>query len=540
LPGAGVYRIDTTKSVILKSNVDLLFEPGAVLEAIPNDSIALTPVVRGDDVSNVSIRGPGLVRGEWDAHMVHQDQFQASVDLYDGDWRLFVPPPGALSEPVKDAQGRVVSWGDHGMCMVIAQSPPATRNLHTRVYWDFGGSQWFLDKEAAASAQLSNALVTPLRGEAGMGVSLHGVVDFVLEGFTVESCWGDGIFLRGTINENGNPLRLSSNGIIRGVTARRNRRNNLSIIDAHNIRVLGGEYCEAGYPTEIHSAGAPASYQAVVDCGLIGVRCGIDIEPDQDSDRQVHHVEIAGVSAYGNIYDGIHATNHGCWDIEIHDNTCCDNGKEWPSAGSRTRPEDGSGIHLNRTRAISVYCNECDRNVKGIWISGDSSAAYTSVAYRPAVWGNTCRENRKEGVHVKGHVRGGGFHGNVCILNREEGILLEGETGENTCVPECVWPIADCEVSSNTCVGNSHGNAQEADNMMLTGHCYNNVIRGNDLGLWDGKTFARHALCIEPKCYRTLVRDNFVKGAGLGPPVIPPEPKDFRDNGKRTDHDYSP
>lgn len=76
----GVYLIDATKSIILKNNVTLKFNEGAILKVIPN-SAAYYEVLRIHDVKKVSILGKLTIVGDRKEHIGQEGQWGFGISI---------------------------------------------------------------------------------------------------------------------------------------------------------------------------------------------------------------------------------------------------------------------------------------------------------------------------------------------------------------------------------------------------------------------------------------------------------------------------
>ena len=59
----GTHRIDADKGLRLRSEIKLVFAPGAVLKALPSAREKYS-ILNASDVSDVEISGPGILQGE--------------------------------------------------------------------------------------------------------------------------------------------------------------------------------------------------------------------------------------------------------------------------------------------------------------------------------------------------------------------------------------------------------------------------------------------------------------------------------------------
>lgn len=413
------YMIDTSKSIVLKSNVRLHFAKGAVLEACATDSEEICPIIMNDeDACDVQITGRGTIRGERHKHVVRQ--FEAKIQHGVVLVEKSVAASGELTcYYFHDVQG-VTPTTKGGANVVISGAGPKGSDLHTRITHrklkdNPTTNVWALEHFVNSSLVDSTLVVTPLPGEAGIGILLRGVQRFLLEGFTVEKCWGDGILIRGTQNKNGNELRQSTDGVIHDVVARNNRRSNLSIIDAERIVVLAGTYRRAGSPVRLTPLPATADYKKpivkVVDSGAIGTRCGIHLEPDVPSNRSVRRVVIAHTKTARNAYDGIHMANPAVSDVWLHHNRCSGNGASATVRNTHTAKAleiPGSGIAMHGAENVTIdrrnrcRCNKVGLRVReagggptnGPWVSGNSFCCNKDAAV--AVDGNVPSLVRKD------------------------------------------------------------------------------------------------------------------------------------------------
>ncbi|MFC2078877.1 hypothetical protein ACFLSZ_02745 [Candidatus Bipolaricaulota bacterium] len=584
LPGPAHYLIDTAISgakakeltpIRLMSEVRLVFEEGAVLRALPSEEHKNAyAVILGENVSNAEIVGPGEIVGEWDSHILKD------VDIL-------------RAKVVLDSRGRlsgldILQGEPQESNVVVLSAEPDGGDLHTRLRHPekkapATGREWVLKAILPDTLSGKEVEVVLLPGEFGMGVMLCGVRDVTLSDFTVRKCWGDGIYIRGIRDTDPSPENQSRGIVIKDVKALRNRRANLAITDARDFKVIGGEYCEAGYPAAV-STGQHATVEHVVDHGIIGARCGIQIEPDEPGKpavnyRAVYNGEITGVTANYNVYDGIHIAYRGSWGIEVHGNTCLGNGSHPPAREEVTMPgitfagaqlgrktehliaphlrrlpgvPDGhgnfqeicdsyggetaaSGIHVCRARGINLRHNLCAWNNIGIRVTGVAAASSNKWyldAYGVCVTHNHCMVNCKQGLSVEGSVRGAVFHANSFSHNGLEGIRVAATTddGFHQVSKPCPWATSECVFRHNACVGNGWKDPGKACNMILTGHCYWNVIQKNDFRKPTcGETYSQHALHIaSDNCYKTLVSENQFEGGAMG------SNKEYRDEGDKT------
>lgn len=78
---AGTYKIDAVTSIRLKSNMNFIMSPNAVLEAV-NNSSGNYNIIRAMSISNVTISG-GQIRGERYGHSGNSGEWGMGIGLYD-------------------------------------------------------------------------------------------------------------------------------------------------------------------------------------------------------------------------------------------------------------------------------------------------------------------------------------------------------------------------------------------------------------------------------------------------------------------------
>lgn len=177
----GEYLIDAIDSIVLKNNITLRFEPGAVLKALPNNAENYQ-VIRIHDVENINILGSVKIIGERDSHL--------------------------------------------------------------------GTS-----------------------GEWGMGISIRGSNNVVLENVSVYDMWGDGIYIGHTSKQN-----YSKNIKVVNPILKNNRRQGISIVSVRGLDILNAKIS--------NSNGASP-------------QCGIDIEPSKSS-QYLENIRITNLSTENN------------------------------------------------------------------------------------------------------------------------------------------------------------------------------------------------------------------------------------------------
>jgi hypothetical protein len=96
------------------------------------------------------------------------------------------------------------------------------------------------------------------KGEWGMGISIRGADDIMISSARIEQCWGDGIYIGGTVER-----AFSSKLNLRYITCNDNRRNGISVISARNLILRN--------PVLTNTSGTPPM-------------CGLDLEPNGNKD----------------------------------------------------------------------------------------------------------------------------------------------------------------------------------------------------------------------------------------------------------------
>lgn len=185
---AGTYKIDAETGILLKSNMNFVMSPNAILQAINNSSKSYN-VIRVRDCCNVTISG-GHIRGERYGH---------------------------------------------------------------------GGTS----------------------GEWGMGIGLYDCTNITLTGIGISNCWGDGIYIGSSREENykyGDYSVGCKQITVTNCNVNNNRRNNLSIVCADYVTI---DQCEFNYAN-----GTAPQY-------------GIDIETNVYS-NPCEHITISNSSFTGN------------------------------------------------------------------------------------------------------------------------------------------------------------------------------------------------------------------------------------------------
>lgn len=108
-------------------------------------------------------------------------------------------------------------------------------------------------------------------GEHGMGVSIVSSKDVTLSNMTIQGNWGDGVYL-GLTDENGE--YEGSNGVrIANCTIKNNRRSNVSIVCCDNLTI---DNCY------------------IANANGTAPQCGINIEPNSNSNAQVPYDYVCG------------------------------------------------------------------------------------------------------------------------------------------------------------------------------------------------------------------------------------------------------
>lgn len=120
-------------------------------------------------------------------------------------------------------------------------------------------------------------------GEGGMGIRIIGCTRVTLKNTFASKCWGDGFYVGGS-NRNRNQ---SSDVVISNVVSTGNRRQGLSITNAHTVKVYDSEF------SDTHGT-AP--------------QCGLDIEPNAEDATGgfARDIYIENVVFKNNASSGVH------------------------------------------------------------------------------------------------------------------------------------------------------------------------------------------------------------------------------------------
>ena len=582
--------------LVLKDNVRLVFGEGAVLKALPNE-IAGKPsaLILADDVENVQISGPGMIVGEWDTHILGGNLVLRATVVPDsrGDLRGLKVTAGEpkawgavaieAGEGGEDLFTRVLhplkkDSQDEREWVLKALLPDSLKDEEIEIVLLPPGQAMGVMLRKARNASLSDFSVTNCWGDGVFirgGVESAGAPDEMSSGIVVSQ-------VKAFRNRRSN-LTLCDVREFRVIGGEYYEAG-------HPVALIAGGHQIVDYGL----SGARIGIHVEPDHGIHAEKVAPDAYAPKP--RMVHTGEIAGTKVYNNAYDGIHIGYLGSWGIRVHDNECFNNGMVWevekdaigikiqpagatPRTGESMAPlvytgrlpgrightrtisleippsnllaylerwfrdSQGSGIHVHRAYPVDVYNNRCTRNDYGIRVGGARELNYFHGVYGPCVSNNVCVENRRQGLLVEQNVSGGMFRGNCCSYNGEEGIRAVAlpEDAKDAWDPlgsfpdkgNSAWSISHCLFSENECVGNSWRFPRTFDNMILTGFCYWNVIRDNDLGAPSvGQTHSRHALYITEHCFMTLVLKNDYTGGAIGAPGEPLW--EFRDSGSDT------
>lgn len=120
-------------------------------------------------------------------------------------------------------------------------------------------------------------------GEAGIGVRVVGSIRGTVKNISAASCWGDGFYCGGThTNRN-----QSSDVVFSRIYADDNRRNGMSITNAHDIRVVDSD---------------------LLNTHGTSPQCGLDIEPNKETATggTAKDIWIENVNMRGNAVNGFH------------------------------------------------------------------------------------------------------------------------------------------------------------------------------------------------------------------------------------------
>lgn len=115
-------------------------------------------------------------------------------------------------------------------------------------------------------------------GQWGMGISIKGSNDILIQNATISKCWGDGIYIGGSINGKTNENIRVINSLLDN-----NRRNGISIISGININI-----------------------QNCIISNTVGQNpmAGIDIEPNNNNDI-IKSIQLTDIVTYNNRWYGI-------------------------------------------------------------------------------------------------------------------------------------------------------------------------------------------------------------------------------------------
>ncbi len=174
----------------------------------------------------------------------------------------------------------------------ILCNPVFTVKDKNGVTLDFGSSRFYTDKSAGPSSGffvLTNCTGITMKdlsivgdakyhaatdkGEWGMGITIQGCKNVVLENVTIDQCWGDNIYITGGPDGKGaENITISNCRLIDG------RRNNVSIINADGVNIQSCTISRTG--------NLPAAIRATAPFA------GIDMEPNHPDTEKVSQVTI--------------------------------------------------------------------------------------------------------------------------------------------------------------------------------------------------------------------------------------------------------
>jgi parallel beta-helix repeat protein len=361
-------------------------------------------------------------------------------------------------------------------------------------------------------------------GQWGFGIMVRNAYDVVIEDVKVTDCWGDGIYIGGT---------LTRNVTVRRCTLDRNRRQGISITG------LVGGLIEDCVLSNTHGH-APES--------------GIDLE----APRPVRDVTIRNCLSTGNRGYGILLYDSGVTGNRLLGNRCLENGQE--------------GIRVGRCSGNWIEGNVCsDNGWRGITVDTDTTLLR---ADGNVVIANECSGNRMSGISVEAW-GGGNAVGNVVRDNRSlgnggAGIHLHGAIGaiaeDNLCLGNVSAGIqttggASLELRGNRCdqngvgiqllgtdgsrlvanlcrengrqgvhldrgrnnqlitnevTGNSQLVRATFDNVLIERGASSNLLQGNVCRARAGAPTARYGVCVgSADCEANVLEGNVVLSAGV-------------------------
>lgn len=235
---AGTFMINAVTGLNVPSNVRIVMEPQAVLKVIPNNSNTYN-IFKINNVSDVYIEGNGaMLQGDKATHTTAPA------------WQ---PSTAYTVNQQVNANGFIYQCATAGTSGTT--SPTGAKNGVTdgTVTWNYVYS-----------------------GENGMMVNMTGASNVFISNLTCSNAWGDGFYIGGGTGS------YCENIFLLNCIADGNRRNGLSITNAKNVVVLGGEYK--------NTAGTDPQF-------------GIDVEPNSGS--LIENILIKGIKTSNNLEGGI-------------------------------------------------------------------------------------------------------------------------------------------------------------------------------------------------------------------------------------------
>jgi parallel beta-helix repeat protein len=229
-------------------------------------------------------------------------------------------------------------------------------------------------------------------GEWGMGLCLSGTTNTVVQGVTVQDCWGDGFYVT-----NGNSGLTLCN-----VLANNNRRNGISVVEANGMVIRASTFNNS------HGTSP---------------QLGIDVEPD--SHESVANLQIIGCTASGNAGGGFgggpsatQAATASFTQSMIVNSTFLGNtvqGIEISCCGGNTIANNVVGGTVGY--GILLRSNALDMTIAGNTVTGSTrDGIYLEACAGSVVSGNTCTGNTGHGINaVAGH--GATVSGNTSTGN---------------------------------------------------------------------------------------------------------------------------
>jgi polygalacturonase len=239
---------------------------------------------------------------------------------------------------------------------------------------------------------------TGTTGQFGYGISIWGSEEINIEGVKIQDCWGDGIFIDGTVSY------LPKNIIVNGCTIENNRRQAISVVCGNGIQVTNnilrntiGTSPEGGIDLEPYASDQMVSNVTITGNTFTNNGYGVS---SNCSVASVSNISIYKNTVSSNRISGFWVNK--CNDFTIGDNNVQSNistgvdfrGVFQSTIAANQIKNNGSGIKLDKTYNLSGGSNNCTisdnllnaNNGNGISLLNGS---YPNIITKNTIWENT-------------------------------------------------------------------------------------------------------------------------------------------------------